>query len=72
MPNLLSAHFPDYDWLPWKFPAVPNKYWQDSKNQRNFLLWAEKQLKIKEMNDWYKITYEVTNYHKFILFILRI
>jgi hypothetical protein len=57
---LLSNVYPDYHWLPWKFTAVPPNYWNDKKNIRIFLDWAAKQLKVKEMSDWYNVTYKVT------------
>jgi hypothetical protein len=56
---LLSTVYPDYDWLPWKFAKSAQNYWNDMKNQRKFLDWAAKQLKIKEMSDWLKVTTHV-------------
>jgi hypothetical protein len=61
--QLLSKVFPDYNWLPWRFGTCPRNFWDDAKNQRNFMDWAATQLNIKEMSDWYKITAKVT-YHK--------
>jgi hypothetical protein len=58
--HLLSQVYPDYDWLPWKFGTSPHYFWDDLKNQRKFLEWAAKELNIKEMSDWYKITMKVT------------
>ena len=54
--KLLSAIYPDYDWLPWKFPKSLKNFWTDVKNQRKFMDWAAKELKIKEMDDWYNVT----------------
>jgi hypothetical protein len=48
--------FSEQEWLPWKFTVSPNGYWDDLKNHRKFLDWAEKQLNIKEKSDWYKIS----------------
>ena len=31
--------YPDYNWLPWRFERVPRHFWEDKKNQRNFLDW---------------------------------
>jgi hypothetical protein len=59
--QLLSATYPDYDWLPWKFDGeCPPEFWDSVKNQRKFTDWAAKQLNIKEMSDWYNITFQVT------------
>jgi hypothetical protein len=57
--NLLLNVYPNYDWLPWKFTMLPQRYWDDVKNQRKFMQWASKELNIKEMNDWYKATHRV-------------
>ena len=57
--HLLSVVYPDYNWLPWKFSATPKNYWSEPENQRKFIEWAGKQLKIKDMSDWYTKTYEV-------------
>jgi hypothetical protein len=56
---LLSAIYPEYEWLPWKFDRCPVSFWDDVNNQRKFVDWAEKQLNIQEMSDWYKITAKV-------------
>ena len=56
--SLFSA-YPEYDWLPWKFGSVPKHFWENAKNQRNFVEWAGKELKIKEMSDWYNVKNEV-------------
>ncbi len=57
--HLLCAVYPEYEWLPWRFTQVPKAYWNDINNQKIFLEWAEKQLNIKEKEDWYKITRKV-------------
>ena len=56
---LLKSMYPENDWLPWKFASCPQNYWDDLKNQRKFMDWAGKELKIKEQSDWYKITQKV-------------
>ncbi len=57
--NLLSTVYPDYDWLPWRFDRCPKDFWSNVNNQIKFVKWAANELKIKEMNDWFKITYKV-------------
>jgi hypothetical protein len=59
---LLSAVYPDYDWLPWKFETTPRNFWESVKNKRKYLDWLGKQLGIKEFADWYKITAKVCIY----------
>jgi hypothetical protein len=68
--NFLSEVYPDIDWLPWKFEKCPHNYWNSLKNQRQFMDWAGKELKVKEMSDWYKVTYKVTGYIYFQVEIL--
>jgi hypothetical protein len=57
--ELLSSVYPEHEWLPWKFEQIPLSYWDNVNNQRKFMDWAGKQLKINEMSDWYKITRKV-------------
>jgi hypothetical protein len=54
--QLLQNAYPEYNWLPWKFDVLPHKFFDNVNNQRKFMEWAGKELKIKEMSDWYKIT----------------
>jgi hypothetical protein len=54
--QLLSGVYSEYEWLPWKFERCPRNFWEDVNNQRRFMEWAGKQLNIKEMSDWYKVT----------------
>jgi hypothetical protein len=60
---LLSEVYPDYNWLPWKFAKSADNIWDDKKIQRKFLDWAAKELNVKEMSDWYRVTNKVTRYH---------
>ena len=57
--SLLSAVYPDYEWLPWRFQRNRTYYWSDSKNWRTFMEWAGKKLNVKEMKDWYNVTNQV-------------
>lgn len=55
--KLLSAVYRDFNWLPWKFST--RDFWGEQSNQIRFLNWAAKQLKIKQMSDWYSISTNV-------------
>ncbi len=59
---LISTVYSEYKWLPWRFSHVPKGYWEDMKNQRNFMDWVGKQLNYNDMEDWYKVTAEVINF----------
>ena len=61
--SLVSAVFPEHEWLPWKFLNTPKHFWNAVKNQRQFIDWAGKQLGVKDLNDWYKIPVKVENYY---------
>jgi hypothetical protein len=58
--QLITALYPEHDWLPWRFDDRPLNFWEDAKNQRKFMEWAGKQLNVREMSDWYKVTQKVT------------
>ena len=49
--------YPQYNWSADKFAHF--RGWDDVQSHREFLNWAGKQLKIKEMSDWYKVTQKV-------------
>lgn len=54
--QLLSSIYPEYDWLPWKFP---NTITTNTDNHKKFIEYAARELKIKEMNDWYHVSFHV-------------
>lgn len=54
--KLLSTIYPDYDWLPWKFNKAHHNFWDDVNNQRKFMNWVGKEINIKQLDDWYKVT----------------
>jgi hypothetical protein len=55
---LLSSVFPNYEWSPLKFNKFPHK-WGSTTYQRLMLNNIAKQLNIKEVSDWYKVSPEV-------------
>ena len=57
--QLLSAAYPDYEWLPWKFNPSPKHFWSDVNNQMKFIKWLSNQLKLSSMDDWYNVTIKV-------------
>jgi hypothetical protein len=58
--HTLQDVYPENEWLPWKFRVTPSSYWDDIANQKEFMTWAEKQLNIRELSDWYKVSATVT------------
>jgi hypothetical protein len=59
--QLLSTLYPDRDWLPWKFEERLLNFWDDVNNQRKYMDWVAKELNVKEMSDWYKVTQKVAH-----------
>lgn len=57
--QLLAAIYPQYHWLPWKFAKCPRSYWDNVNNHIKFMEWAKNELKIKDLEDWYKISLNV-------------
>lgn len=55
--QLLTHVYPDYNWQLWKFSRCPKSFWEDVKNQRNFMDWIAQQKNFTSMDDWYKLTY---------------
>lgn len=54
--QLLSTVYQDYNWQPWNFEKIPSNFWEKDDNKKMFIEWAGKQLGVKELNDWHKIT----------------
>jgi hypothetical protein len=65
---MLSTVYPEYQWLPWKFPRITSGFWKVLENQRKFMDWATKELNIKEFQDWYRVTHKVILNPKINLF----
>jgi hypothetical protein len=57
---MVSTIYPDYDWMAWKFARVPCRFWQPFENHKKYTKWLETQLNIKQLSDWYNITFSVT------------
>lgn len=55
MVNAIKEAYPTHEWLDWRFSKVPRGFWDTQENRRRFFKWAEEQLDIKTMEDWYKI-----------------
>ena len=58
--KLITTLFPNHNWLPWKFSQVPKGFWSQIENQKQFIDWLAKELKIEKFEDWYKIQTNVS------------
>ena len=54
--SLIIDSFPEYDWKRWRFKTIPQKYWEDIENCREYLTWLGNQLGIQRIEDWYNVT----------------
>ena len=58
--NLIKSVYPNYKWLPWKFTQTYKGYWNNENNIKEYMNWLSEKLNIKTMEDWYKVSFEVT------------
>ena len=42
----------------WIFPRVPDGFWDERRNRRNYLLWLGHKLRFRRLRDWYRLSYE--------------
>jgi hypothetical protein len=55
--ELLQMAYPTQTWLPWKFSfGVPPSFWEKAENKVRFVEWLAKDMSIKQLDDWYKVT----------------
>jgi hypothetical protein len=51
----LRSIYPEFQWLPWLFPRIPQNLWNDQTQQRECMEWIRHQLQIHEISQWLKI-----------------
>ncbi len=56
--RLLRDYKPNYKWLAWKFPSVPQGYWNEPTNRTAYLRWLGQQLGFETREDWKKLRRE--------------
>jgi hypothetical protein len=56
---LLSAMYPKFDWLPWRFKNCPSAFFDEPTNKKKFLEWVAKQVAIQDPSDWYNVSLDV-------------
>lgn len=67
----LTTLMPEHPWLVWKFDFVPRGFWQLLSNQRKFLDWLQKELKITHWEQWYNVSTDVRSPYLSITHIFR-
>lgn len=53
--SFLNKVYPNYNFLPWKFISVGQKYWNNEENVKSYMDWLFKELNYSKMEDWYSI-----------------
>jgi hypothetical protein len=64
---VLSAVYPEHEWLPWKFLVTPKETWKDAGNIKKVFNWLGKELGVKEISDWKNISKEVPRIFDFMV-----
>jgi hypothetical protein len=59
IPELVETLYPEREWLPWKFRAKPEGFWDDMEIQKKFLDWFASENQFVDHQDWYQISYKV-------------
>ena len=47
--------YPEYNWLPWRFGGVPQRFWQSKANRHAYMKWLGEQLGFQNQADWYRV-----------------
>lgn len=48
--------FPKTKWKEWLFHEVPQGFWRRAENRHRYLTWLRGRLRIRETEDWYRLT----------------
>jgi len=50
--------FPEFEWIPWAFHKVPNKFWKNRENHKMFFDFLGRKLNITCKSGWYDVTHQ--------------
>jgi hypothetical protein len=53
---VLKDYRPRHPWKEWLFERAPQNFWDDPANQRRYMDWLAKRLRIRRPEDWYRVT----------------
>ena len=51
----LHEYRPDVDWKPWLFQSVPQSFWQQADNRKQYMDWLANRLGYDLTTDWYSV-----------------
>jgi hypothetical protein len=54
--SALREYRPDYDWKPWGFPKVPDGFWNQPDNRKQYFRWLASRLRFRSSSDWHRLT----------------
>ena len=57
---MLAHLYPEQQWLPWKFSTVHKSLWEDKDMVNKYINWLSQKLNIKLMDDWYRVSLQVS------------
>lgn len=53
--------YPQHPWIPWKIHKVTQGFWKSVENQKKFVGWLEKELYVRQLDDWYRVSFKQIN-----------
>lgn len=54
--DAVKEFMPRTDWKEWLFHEVPQGFWRRAENRRRYLTWLRGRLRIRENEDWHRLT----------------
>jgi len=57
--QILTAVYPDYEWLEWNFKCTAKGFWSKRTNHNIYAAWLGKKLGYTEPDHWYSITRDI-------------
>jgi hypothetical protein len=52
----LESVYPDFRWQLWRFPQVPDGFWDRAENLREYANWLRGELEVGELKDWFRVS----------------
>lgn len=56
MHQMCQTLYPNHEWIEWRLGNVTAGFWDSLENRQRYFAWLAKQLGLKSMEDWYKVT----------------
>lgn len=59
--KLLQTVYPEHNWVIWSFRIISKSQLTDKANRIDFIAWLGKELKIRSLDEWYRISWTQVN-----------